>query len=115
VPSTHSELSRRQKGYSSLIVGSDPQGAGDRESSRREGAPPATKEGAVASYPASAQALFDIHGKAMPLKRMSAREMIHATAQSRHDAPETARQPRDHGFLVEITGPDGKSVDEKAP
>lgn len=66
----------------------------------------------MVSYP-NVQALFDIHGKVTALWGMPARETVHVTAQSRHDALETARQLRDYGFLVEITGPDGKSVGVK--
>ena len=66
----------------------------------------------MVSSPANAQALFDIRGKVMALKGVPARETVHATAQSRRDALETARQLRDSGFLVEITGPDGELVNE---
>jgi hypothetical protein len=68
----------------------------------------------MVSSPTNPQALFEIRGKVMALKGAPARETVHATAQSRRDALETARQLRGYGFLVEITGPDGKSLDEKA-
>ena len=68
----------------------------------------------MVSSQANAQALFDIRGKIAAFRGVPARETIHATAQSRRDALETARQLRGYGFVVEITGPDGKSVDESA-
>ena len=66
------------------------------------------------AFPANTQTLFDIHGKVMALKGMPLRETVHATARSRRDALETARQLRGYGLLVDITGPDGEPVDEKA-
>ncbi len=68
----------------------------------------------MVSSPANSQALFEIRGKVTGLADRPERETVRATAQSRRDALETARQLRGYGFLVEITGPDGKALDEKA-
>ena len=66
----------------------------------------------MVSDPTNSQALFEIRGKVTALTDRPAREAVRATAQSRGDALETARQLRGYGFVVEITGPDGKLIDE---